>query len=128
MKALTLFLVLLLTGCMTAFKKVRVEDTSAWQGVSVTELETHPIFASMQLERRQLSEGGELYIYTNSRMVRSPTNCHQYGNHVSCSGGHTGMLSCSNQFFVKDKKVMSYNPVGKCYTDCSARPASKPCS
>jgi len=124
MKFLILSL-LLLSSCAT----VQQADVDAWKGVNVIELETHPVFSSMSLEKRELSNGTIQYNYINKGSRTSPTNCYKNMNgSTNCYGGNSVSITCNNQFSVKDKIVLEYRPLGKCYTDCSARPESRPCN
>lgn len=126
-KWIMFILVALITSC--AHKGVRQADLDSWKGVDLIELETHQLFSTIPLQKSELSDGTTLYNYSNSGSKKMPTNCftNAYG-YTSCSGGGTKTTTCSNQFFVKDKKVLSYRALGKCYTDCSVRPPSKPCA
>jgi hypothetical protein len=67
------------------------------------ELETHPIFSSMPREVDVLTDGREVWIYAN---------CNAHG------------VCCRNEFLVNGPVVEGYRPLGRCYTDCSAEPAS----
>ncbi len=111
---------------VSIWKSVKQEDLNAWKGVDLIELETHPLFTTLPFTKRLLSDDSELHIFNNSRTASVNCNHDKFLNTTSCSGGDT--ITCSNQFFVKNGKVIEYRPVGKCYTDCSTRPKSKPCS
>lgn len=43
---------------------VRQADLDAWQGVPVIELESHPIFNAMELEKKPLSDGSTMWSFT----------------------------------------------------------------
>lgn len=123
MKQSLLILMLVLSGCQT----VRRDDVAAWKGAPLSDLETHPVYAAMPLEKRPLTNGSVLWIHTNKGSYTTETSCNKYGNRVSCSGGDNVTVQCSHQFIVKEATVQEYRPVGQCYTDCSRRPASHPC-
>lgn len=106
---------------------VRQEDLESWRGVSVTELETHPLFSAMQLDKRSLTDGTVLYNFRNAGGVSQRESCQRMFGTVQCNG-QSQELSCMNQFFVKGNAVVEYRPVGSCFTDCSTRPNSKPCA
>jgi hypothetical protein len=102
----TLFLVLVVAGCAETTPlagQVRQGDLDAWRGAARWELETHPIFSRIPRVVKVLADGREIWNYAN---------CNAYG------------LCCYNQFLVNGPVVEGYRPVGRCYTDCSARPAS----
>ncbi len=125
-KIYMLLLATVITSC--ALRGIRQDDLDAWKGVDLIELETHQLFSTVPLQKNDLSDGTTLYNYSNSNSHTNPVNCftNAYG-YTNCSGGDTSTVTCSNQFFVKNKKVLSYRAIGSCYTDCSVRPASRPC-
>lgn len=53
-------LVLLIPSCVT----VRQADLDAWENVPVIELESHPVFNAMELQKKTLSDGSTLWSYT----------------------------------------------------------------
>lgn len=109
-----------LTGC-GLFLSVRQSDVDAWPGTPADTLRAHPLFSTIPLTVATLSNGRELWTFSNcgTRPVRCVTNA--YG--TTCAGGDESC--CYNQFFVKDEQVEEYRPVGNCYTDCSTRPAGE---
>jgi hypothetical protein len=120
-------LILLLNVAMAACAHlVRDDDLNAWKGVPLIELETHPFFSSLPLEKRPLSNGQELWIYSN-------TEAHADGE---CSDGDCQAKiktkGCLNQFMVSGGQVLEYRPIPlhiiSCVTTCKTRPASRPCS
>lgn len=117
MRKLIFALALFTGGCMT----VRQDDLDAWAGAPLIDLETHPFFASIQPEIRPLSDGSKLYIYFNGG-----TGATSLGDTVFAN-----KRGCSNQFLVKNGAIVRYTPVGvggmRCMTNCSLRPASRPC-
>lgn len=122
-----MILLFMLTGCIT-FPKVRPEDLEAWRGAPLIDLESHPLFSSLPLEKRSLSNGDELWIYKN--LVGSAVNCQEGAFGVNCQEG-AKVRGCMNQFIVSGGVVKEYRPVAihiiSCFTDCRTRPASRPC-
>jgi len=49
-----------LASCVT----VRQADLDAWNNVPVIELESHPVFNAMELQKKTLSDGSTLWSYT----------------------------------------------------------------
>ena len=121
---------LTVTSAACGGSQVRTADLDAWRGVEVSVLERHPIFAAMRLERRALTDGSELWIYSNCETSGGgcvPTSQYNYRTQSFvpagqlCSAPETAC--CSNQFFVSAQgAVEEYRPVGACYTDDSVRP------
>lgn len=115
----------LITLCACAH--VRQGDLDSWRGVPVIELERHPIFSTMQIEKRKLSDGSEIWNFRNGGLMEGRGACMPMGNTVICKDNSREVV-CMNQFIVKDGVVREYRAIGDCYTDCRARPASRPCN
>lgn len=49
---------------MSSCVSVRQADLDAWENVPVIELESHPVFNAMELEKKPLSDGSTLWSYT----------------------------------------------------------------
>lgn len=118
-----------LAGCQS----VRVEDTAAWEGRPVSDLELHPVFATMRLIRTVASDGTELRNYINGANASScSSDASIFGTTVSSAiySEFTSCMSrftaCNNIFYVKNGRVLSYVPTGsgggRCYTDERTRP------
>lgn len=117
-----------LAGCV-----VRMEDTQAWVGRPVSELELHPVFLSMRLVRTVASDGTEVRNYINGANVSScsgngsifggPVSSANYSQFSSCM---SSFAACNNIFYVKNGVVQSYVPTGsggaRCYTDDTLKP------
>ena len=121
---------LVVAGCATAgAREVRQADIEAWREVPVLELETHPLFSTVPLTRRRLSDGSEMWDYLSCRSYQEDMNCLSnkgiLGVNTTCSGGGTRTNCCHNQFIVRAGVVESYQPRGRCYTDCSKRPGAR---
>jgi hypothetical protein len=81
---------------MVAGCAVRQEDLASWQGVPVSALDVHTEFLTMHLARSEAADGTEVRNYVNG--------------------------PCNNIFYIRDGRVVKYNPVGNCYTDESLQP------
>lgn len=119
-----LLVAMTMAGCAT----VRPQDLDAWRGARLTELELHPLFSSMPRTVTPVSDGSELWSYSNCRAVAQPIVCNKVGEATICTGGAQGQACCNNQFVVRGGMVEGYRAVGRCYTNCSVRPASRSCS
>ncbi|MEN6620796.1 MAG: hypothetical protein ABFD50_04550 [Smithella sp.] len=113
-------------------KSIRQVDLDSWKNVSRIELETHPFFTQFERKVQKLSNGNELWIYSNCHDYTNPISCNSYSwsrqfNSLQCAGGNTERVCCHNQFFVDEDKVIEYRPVGRCYTDCIVVPQNKLC-
>lgn len=130
MKAVVICMITaVLGGCMT----VREEDQAAWRGRPVSELQLHPVFATMKLVRTRADDGTELWNFVNGRQVSSCSgdglifggylSTVQYAQFTSCMSGHA---ACNNLFYVKGGRVLDYVPTGsggmRCYTDERTQP------
>ena len=120
---------LLLAGCASVHK----EDTDAWVGQPVAELDKHPMFMLMKLVRTQADDGTEIRNYVNGKelvtcssggsVYAGPVSMATYNQYNSCA---RNFPTCNNIFYIKDGRVLSYAPVGtggaRCFTDDRARP------
>jgi len=106
-------------------KTVRQEDLDAWRGQPVVKLDSHPIFASMDLRRTIAQSGVETRNYRNAsagaRMGRATTSFSQSSAETHYREDDTSVV-CNNVFVIKNGRVLSYTPVGQCYTDQSLQP------
>lgn len=123
MRWMMLIAVLASVGC----RGVRQDDLNAWIGVHVNEVQTHALFSTIPKSVEDMGGGKQLWTYSNCGTGRTVTVCTPVGQNVVCSGGHEYTSCCHNQFFVERDRVSGYRVTGKCYTDCSIRPASRPC-
>lgn len=119
----------LLFGCAS----VNEGDLASWSGKPVHMLDAHPVFNTMPVEVRRLSDGTEVRNYVNGMAVES---C--FGNargssfspmtvFVSSSSFCSSQFAaCNNQFYIKNGYVTRYIPVGsggaRCFTDARTRP------
>ena len=124
-------LALFIHGC--AGKVVRQEDLDSWVGVSVEELDTHSKFLTLPVAKTITDSGVEVRVYSNKINISS---CFEFGNidgkaysnnanfnaFQDCS---SQIVGCDNIFYIKDKKVVEYKPVGQCYTDETTQPERK---
>lgn len=110
-----LIFILLMAGCAHEFVEVRYEPNKIlWIGRNSDEILLHPEFASLQMERRQASNGDEMITFKNKGMDNSSINCvsNMYG-FTSCGGG-TKEIVCNHQFLVKTGKISDYQRMGNC--------------
>jgi hypothetical protein len=114
-------------GCTKA-AQVRTEDVNAWRGTPLMELQVHPLFSTIPKAVEPLSDGSELWTYSNCISRRSARVCNPVGTSMICSGGQANEVCCYNQFLVQGDHVIWYRPIGSCYTDCSTRPSSDRCA
>ena len=123
MRVSAAIVLLALTGCVSA------EDTNAWRGRPVAELDRHPIFNAMHMTRRVTADGTEIRDYQNSKVTAS---CQASGYRTAYGGVNVtedcqaNTPTCHNQFYIKGGIVQAYTPIGSggaiCYTDARARP------
>lgn len=111
---------------------VRDSDKMAWRAQPVIELERHPFFSTVPVEKKLLSDGSELWDYTNCGTDPVRTNCQTtesvYGNgsNTNCRSTGGGTSCCHHQFVVRASMVEEYRPVGgACYTGCERRPGAR---
>jgi hypothetical protein len=124
-----LALMIVTVGCAG----VRQEDLDPWVGQPVAALETQPVLATMRLIRTKASDGTEIWNYVNGVNVGScSSGGFVYGGYIdwasynSFSSCMSRFAACNNIFYVKNGRVLSYNPVGsggaRCYTNETLRP------
>lgn len=106
---------------------VRQSDLDAWKGVSRAELQMHPVFSVLPKKVEAISNGDEWWTYSSCHVETGPVSCNKVGQSNLCTGGGAEEVCCHHQFLVQGERVASYRAIGKCSTDCSARPASRPC-
>lgn len=119
------FVVTSLAGCAT----VRDSDLAAWRGAPVQDLDMHSIFVTMPMYKTYAEDGTEIRNYVNgettqqcfaSAGVHHGSGKHaRYNEFISCS---QNKVVCNNLFYIKDARVVSYQPTGDCYTNESVRP------
>jgi hypothetical protein len=127
---LTLVVILAVSGC--ANKTVRQQDLDAWVGVPVEALDTHSLFLTIPMVKTITDSGVEIRIYANksafsgcSGMADGLVNKGGYLSYASFQGFQScvsKMVGCDNVFYIKNKKVIQYKPVGQCYTDETIQP------
>ena len=124
-------LALFIHGC--AGKVVRQEDLDSWVGVSVEELDTHSLFLTLPVAKTITDSGVEIRVYPNKINISSCfdtgkidgkaySNDANFNAFQNCS---SRIVGCDNIFYIKDKKVVEYKPVGQCYTDETTQPERK---
>jgi len=116
-----------LTAC------VQQKNLDAWVGQPASILEAHPVFSTMDLEVRNLSDGSQMLNYVNGKQVSQcfgGATANGYGQSVVVVRGNqfcsTSFAACNNQFLVRDGIVQWYRPVGsggaRCMTNNSLNP------
>lgn len=125
MRWMVIAVALLASSCM--LRTVRQQDIASWSGASAAELQTHHLFSTIPKSVERLPDGAEMWTYSNCGTRKTATVCSPVGNTVICNGGHDAQYCCHNQFLVRGAAVEWYRTVGRCYTDCSVRPPSRPC-
>ena len=122
---------LFLNGC--ANMTVRQEDINAWVGVSVERLDTHSLFLTLPVAKTITDSGVEVRVYSNKQNFSSCFDSGNidgktYSNDASFSAIQncsSKLHGCDNIFYIKDKKVLEYKPVGLCYADEIVQPERK---
>lgn len=127
MKRIIIVVAIAMGACWNR-ETVRPEDLAAWRNVPVIELERHTFFNSVDRKIRRLSDGSELWIYTDCIESSSAVRCETkqlvpYGPvTTTCNGGDPQTSCCSNQFLVRANVVEELRLEGNCRTDCTVRP------
>ena len=119
LRIILIFILTSLIGCRT----VRQEDLLSWKGVPVEKLDTHSFWVTIPMKKVILKDGTEIRFYINSRSVFNCLNNQM--DSIASSGITTCMnnkVTCNNVFKIKDEKVISYEPKGRCYTDTFLQP------
>ena len=126
-------LVILLSGCMATKKTVRPQDVNAWKDIPVEELDIHSFFITLPVIKTKTESGIEIRVYPNKvnyGTCFSNGNINgsgymkfaQFNSFQNCS---SKLVGCDNIFYIKNKKVLEYKPVGNCFTDESVQPEKK---
>lgn len=130
MKFLIILAIVLTFACAT----VQQADLDAWVGQPQEILEQYPIFLTMPVIKTQTSDGMEIWNFINGRNLVS---CSEFGNAYTNNKNDylsynaftkcmSRIAACNNIFYIKDRHVMQYNPIGtggaRCYRDERVRP------
>lgn len=123
----------ILSGCLS----VREEDLNSWVNRPVLDLELHPFLITMPVVKTKASDGTEIWNYVNGGNIGSCTGFGSatfngksgyldYANYSQFSNCMQRFAACNNIFYIKDGRVLSYNPVGtggaRCYTNAKLQP------
>jgi hypothetical protein len=122
---------LFISGC--SIKSVRQQDLDSWKNVSVEELDRHSLFLTLPVVKTKTESGIEIRIYPNKMNLASCysninlnnnafLNYSQFNMYQNCS---SQLIGCDNIFYIKDKKIVEYKPVGSCYTDDTVQPEKR---
>jgi hypothetical protein len=139
-KIISLTVCVFLMGCA----QVRQQDLDAWVGKPVGALDTHSVFLTIPMVKTVTPEGIEIRNYVNKVGVSScaasgfgTSNANgtgtvmgntlnaqtmSYSNFNAFQNCSSRMVGCDNIFYIKNKKVIEYKPVGSCYTNETAQP------
>lgn len=120
-------------ACLALAGCVQQKNLDAWVGQPATKLESHPVFSTMNLEVRNLSDGSQMLNFVNGRQVSQcfgNARANAFGGSVVTVTGNefcsTRFAACNNQFLIKDGIVQWYRPVGsggaRCFTDDRLNP------
>ena len=129
MRSIMAFLAILAAaGC----GMVRQQDLDAWVGAPVSELDLHPVFATMPVVKTVAADGTEMRNYVNGDTIASCAgsgsaagyvNTASYSAFSSCASRRR---ACNNIFYIKNGLVTGYVPTGSggafCYTDSTTQP------
>jgi hypothetical protein len=120
MKIVSLVLTLFLVGCGS----VRQQDLDTWVGVPVEALDTQSFFLTLPMIKTTTENGVEIRVYPNKRAVGScgSSGTISYSAFQSFQACSSQLVGCDNIFYIKNKKIIEYKPVGRCMTDERVRP------
>lgn len=111
-----------LIGCLS----VRQEDLDSWVNQPVELLDAHPFFMTVPLEKRYTKDGVEIRNYRNGISVNQCASNINFGYNYTYANAYRNCYQrdvvCNNIFYIKNKRVLRYEPTGRCYTDASVQP------
>lgn len=127
----TIFLTVILFGCGSLV--VRQVDLDAWVDQPIAALEAHPIFLTMPVVKTVTSDGTEIWNFVNGAdtggcsgggsVFSGTVNFATYTTFSNCMARR---MACNNIFYIKEKTVRRYVPVGtggaRCVTDATLQP------
>lgn len=126
---INLLILLFISGC--ASKTVRQQDLNAWTNVSVDELDTHSLFLTLPQIKTKTENDIEIRIYSNKVNISDCDGSYIKSGFMSSSVFNayqtctSKLVGCDNIFYIRDKKILEYKPVGNCYTDETVQPEKK---
>lgn len=126
---INLLILLFFSGC--ASKTVRQQDLNAWNNVPVEELDTHSLFLTLPVIKTKTENDIEIRVYPNKVNISDCDGNYVKNGFMSSSIFNayqtctSRLVGCDNIFYIKDKKVLEYKPVGRCYTDETVQPEKK---
>jgi hypothetical protein len=129
---LFLILILIIVSCAPV-RTVRQQDLQAWVGVPVEALDLHSFFLTLPMVKTKTESGIEVRLYPNKRNIgvcfggggiftTTTLNHAAFNSFKTCSAG---LVGCDNIFYIKDRKVIEYIPVGNCFTDERVQPEKR---
>ena len=106
---------------------VQQEDLVSWENQPVSLLDTHPFFMTVPMEKIFFNDGVEIRNYHNGRIVSICSGNTNFNVNSSYANSYANCFEndivCNNLFYIKDGKVLKYEPVGRCYKDETLRPS-----
>ena len=129
------FLLICITVGLAACGTVRQQDLDAWVGQPVAALDTHSLFITLPVVKTVTDDGIEIRNYVNKRNVGAcfgntfgqasssyNTTSANFNAFSNCTSRAEG---CDNIFYIKNKKIIEYKPVGKCFTNETVQPEKR---
>jgi hypothetical protein len=125
----------ILSGCASP-QGVRQQDLVAWSGVSVEALDTHSFFLTLPVVKTVTDNGVEIRNYVNkigisrclspgfanTQSVSGSQYTTTFGQFTSFQGCTSQLVGCDNVFYIQDRRIVEYRPVGRCYTEERLQP------
>ncbi len=141
-KLLPAFVIFISAQC---YSQVHQSDLNAWKRIHVDALDKHVIWSKVASIRSVQKDMSEKRIYVNRVVDINNKKCFDQGlvkkecrNQNPCLKGlgdviteaqmdeylicSEKMFGCDNIFTIKDSLVLSYSPVGYCFTNSLVRP------
>lgn len=109
-------------------------DLDSWVGIPVIALDTHALFLTVPMVKTMTDSGIEIRNYVNRSNVSScggggfgtaispQSSTLTNTNFAAFQTCTSGLIGCDNIFYIRDKNIIEYKPVGRCYTDDKVRP------
>lgn len=87
-----------------------------WMNRSEDDVLTHPIFATLKMEKRKTESGIKMYSFRNSGGYSTKTNCTGGSWNAECNSNQNE-ISCNHLFTIKEKVVTNYQRIGDCASE-----------
>lgn len=124
-----------LVGCANLFPSTPQQTPEdrlriAWKGRPMIEVESHPVFSTMQSRMQELSDGSAIVHHVRCASWREPDRVTSVGGTnwaaTTVRHGEEGTACCDRQFVVRDGRVEEYRQVPSMGGTCSAEAAFYP--